>query len=105
MAQTKVNGAPEAGNGLGPKTTIISVTDSVNAIAAADLDSIINYLTTEHGVAGAGDSAFTVAGIDGDAGTDQVIHLAIQGTGSLTVGDADMGIANTTVAVVCTFVN
>ena len=50
-------------NGLGGRTVIVSVTDSGDAIANDDLVSIIDYMTTSHGSAGAGDSAFTVAGI------------------------------------------
>ena len=93
----------KASNGLGPRTLIVSVTDSSDAITNDDLLSIINYMTRGHGSGGTGDSAFTVAGIDGVPGTDQVIHIALQGTGDLTVADADMGVADTAVAIVATF--
>ena len=92
-----------AANGLGPKTLIVSITDSGDAVANDDLVSIINYMTSSHGSAGTGDSAFSVAGISGVPGTDQVIYVALQGTGTLTVADADMGVANTAVAIVATF--
>ena len=88
-------------NGLGPTTLIVKIVDSVNAISQADLSSIINYMTSGHGVAGAGDSAFSVAAIEG-VGTDTVF-VALQGTGTLTVADADMGVANTTVSIEATF--
>jgi hypothetical protein len=101
VGQTKVNGTVTAGSGLGPNTVIVSVTDSVNAVTAADLDTIVSYLTRETATG----SAFTVAGIAGDPGSDDVIHLALQGTGEVDAAEADQSIANTTVAVVCTFAN
>ena len=59
-------------------------------ITDAQLKAWIAYLTTSHGSAGTGDSAFTVAGVgtaDGSAfvsgETDKVI-LRLQGTGSFT---------------------
>lgn len=100
MAQTKVNGAIDAVNGLGPKTTIISVVDSVNNIVESDLEAIVNYLTTETDTG----SAFTVAGISGDvAGGTDTVYIALQGTGSVDAAEADQAVANTTVTVVCTF--
>jgi len=101
IGQTKVNGAVGAGSGLGPNTAVISVTDSVNPVAASDLDTIVNYLTRETDTG----SAFVVAGIAGEPGTDQVVHMALQGTGTVDVAEADQAVANTTVAVVCTFAN
>ena len=35
----------------------------------------------------------------------QTVHLALQGTGTFTAGDADLGVANHTVAEVCSFEN
>ena len=58
----------------------------------AEVDAYIQYITTSHGSAGAGDSAFVVAAVgtaDGTAfvsGTTDVIFLRVQGTGDLTVG-------------------
>jgi len=98
---TSDKGTLANGNGLGPKTIIVKIVDSADAIAQSDLDSIINYMTSSHGVNGAGDSAFTVAGITG-VGTDTVV-VALQGNGNLTVADADMGVANTTVSIEYTF--
>jgi hypothetical protein len=95
------NAAIRDKNGLGPRTLIVKIVDSGDAIANDDLESIINYMTTSHGVGGAGDSAFSVAAIEG-AGTDTV-YVALQGTGDLTVADADMGVADTTVSIEATF--
>ena len=58
----------------------------------AEVSAYIAYITTSHGSAGAGDSAFVVAAVgtaDGTAfvsGTTDVIFLRVQGTGDLTVG-------------------
>ena len=100
MALTQLETNPNsagAGNGLGPKTVIVSVTDSVDNVAAGDLESITEWLGRETATG----TAFTVAGIAG-AGT-QVVHLALQGTGTVDTANADLGLANTTVAVVCSF--
>jgi hypothetical protein len=57
----------------------------------AEVGAYIAYITTSHGSAGAGDSAFVVAAVgtaDGSAfvsGTTDVIFLRVQGTGDLTV--------------------
>jgi uncharacterized protein (AIM24 family) len=61
----------------------------------AELNTIIKYLTTSHGSAGTGDSAFTVAAVgtaDGSAfvsGTTDVVFLRMQGTGDYTVDSSD----------------
>lgn len=75
----------------------------------ANLSSIIGYITTSHGVNGTGDSAFVVAAVgtaDGTpfvSGTTDVVFLRAQGTGDLTVGDADMGIGGVTVSIEAIF--
>jgi len=58
----------------------------------AELGAYIAYITTSHGSAGAGDSAFVVAAVGTAAGTafesgvTDVVFLRVQGTGDLTVG-------------------
>ena len=58
----------------------------------AQLNAYIAYITTSHGSAGSGDSAFVVAAVgtaDGTAfesGVTDVVYLRVQGTGDLTVG-------------------
>jgi hypothetical protein len=75
----------------------------------ADLSAIIGYITTAHGSGGTGDSAFTVAAVgtaDGSAfvsGTTDTVFLRVQGTGDLTVADADASVAGVTVTIEAIF--
>ena len=95
-------------NGLGPRTLIVSISKT-GGISNANLNTIINYMTSAHGVSGSGDSAFVVAGLAGAAGavftadSTEVAYVALQGTGDLTVADADCGISGYAVAVVAAF--
>ncbi len=88
---------------------IVKVYDSNSALTNATLGQVIDYITTSHGVDGAGDSAFTVAAVgtaDGSAftsGTTDTVFLRVQGTGDLTVGTADQGISGITVSVEAIF--
>lgn len=74
-----------------------------------NLNSVIAYITTSHGSAGTGDSAFTVAAVgtaDGTAfesGVTDTVFLRVQGTGDLTVGTADQGIGGLTVTIEAVF--
>ena len=80
------------------------------------LDAVIGYITTAHGngvgtVSGnAGDSAFTVAAVGTATGiayvnstATEAVFLRVQGTGDLTVADADTGIANVAVTIEAIF--
>ena len=75
----------------------------------ANLEEVAMYITTSHGANGAGDSAFTIAGVgtaDGSAfvsGTTDTVFLKIQGTGDITVATADMAIAGLTITVEAIF--
>jgi hypothetical protein len=75
----------------------------------ANLESVTRYITTSHGVAGAGDSAFVVAAIgtaDGSAfesGVTDTVFMRVQGTGDLTVGTADQGIGGLTITIEAIF--
>lgn len=91
----------ESGSGLGTKTVIVSLVDSVDAVTESELAAVVAYFEQERGVDGAGDSAFSVVGITG-AGT-QTVHLALQGTGTFTAADADLGVSNHTVTEICSF--
>ena len=94
---------------------IVSVNRSTanGAMTDAILSSVIAYITQAHGtktgLVAATDSAFTVAAVgtaDGSAftsGTTETVYLRVQGTGQLTDADADVGIANVTVATVAVF--
>ena len=74
-----------------------------------ELDAAIQYITTSHGSSGSGDSAFVVAALgtaDGSAfvsGTTTDVFLRCQGTGDLTVGTADQGIAGLTITIEAIF--
>jgi len=79
-------------------------------VTKAVLDAVIAYITTAHGVSGSGDSAFTVAAVgtaDGSAYVNstatQAVFLRVQGTGDLTVAEADTGIANVAVTIEAIF--
>ena len=75
----------------------------------ANLLAVIGYITTSHGVDGAGDSAFTVAGVgtaDGTAfesGVTDTVYLKVQGTGDITVATADMSVGGLTITVEAIF--
>jgi len=75
----------------------------------AELEAYIGYMTTAHGSAGAGDSAFTVAALgtaDGSAfvsGTTDVVFLRLQGTGDLTVASVEALTGSPTVTIEAVF--
>ena len=90
------------------RTLIISI--SKTNITDTELNTIINYMTTSHGVAGDGDSAFVVAGVGTAtgapfvAGTTDVVYLRLQGTGDYTVDASDAhGVTGAATALVCVF--
>ena len=95
-------------NGLGPRTLIVSI--SKTDITDAELNTIINYMTSSQGSGGTGDSAFVVAGLGtatGAAfvsGTTDVVYVALQGTGTYTVDSSDAhGVTGAATALVAVF--
>jgi hypothetical protein len=98
---TKVNGVNAvAGNGLGPRTRILSLTKAaITTTAIADLNSVVAALQVG-GVAGT-DDAVTIAGIDHTS--SGVAHVAVQGSGVLTPGAAYLGVTGVTAALVADF--
>jgi hypothetical protein len=97
---TNVNGKARAGNGLGPNTRIISLSNT--DMSQAELDAMV-LLLTAGGTAGT-DDAVSIAGITAfEAGVTDVVHVAVQGTGVLTAGADYRGQTGTTMAVVATF--
>jgi hypothetical protein len=94
-------------NGTNGRTLVLKLAGT--DITDANLNSVIGYLTTAHGISGSGDSAFTVAGIataSGAAfvsGTTDTLFILAQGTGDVTVGDLDMGISGLTITVEAVF--
>ena len=95
-------------NGTNGRTLILKLAGT--NLTDSDLKQVENYITTSHGSAGSGDSAFTIAGFgtaDGSAfvsGTTELVYLALQGTGTLTDADADCGISGYTVSTVAVLV-
>ena len=92
----------------------VARTEGNGGVTDAVLKAVINYITTSHGTVGAGgssgDSAFTVAAVgtaDGSAyvsaAATTAVFLRVQGTGDLTVADADTGIANVAVSIEAVF--
>ena len=75
-----------------------------------ELNAYIQYITTSHGSAGAGDSAFVVAavgtatGVAFESGVTDVVFLRVQGTGDLTVAtvNALTGSPTTTIEAIFT---
>jgi hypothetical protein len=111
-------GGTAATFGANALKTVISTSDAGTTVIVslagtnltdADIQSVAGYLTTSHGSAGAGDSAFTIAGVgtvDGTAfvsGTTDTVFLRIQGTGDFTAATADMEIGGLTVSTIAIF--
>ena len=95
-------------NGLGPRTLVVTI--SKTDITDAQVNTIVNYMTSAHGNGGTGDSAFVVAGLAGSAagaafvsGTTDVVYVALQGTGEITTGADYAGVTGATTAVIATF--
>ena len=93
--------------GMNGRTLIVSL--AATNITDTQLNAWINYLTTSHGSAGSGDSAFVVAGVgtaDGSAfvsGTTDVVYLALQGTGDFTDATVEALTGTPTATIVAVF--
>lgn len=90
-------------NGTNGRTLIVKISKA--NITDAELFAWTQYMTTSHGVNGSGDSAFTVAGVgtaDGSAfaaGVTDVVYVALQGTGTLTVASVEALTGSPTVTI------
>lgn len=88
-------------NGLGPQTRIISASKS--NMTEAELKTLLQLMAAG-GTAGT-DDAVTIAGVgtadgsDFESGVTDVVYLAVQGTGTLTVGSSYRGTSYTTALV------
>jgi hypothetical protein len=75
----------------------------------AELNAYVAYITTSHGSAGAGDSAFVVAavgtatGVAFESGVTDVVFLRVQGTGDLTVATVNALTGSPTVTIEAIF--
>tara|TARA_B110000503_G_scaffold43763_1_gene71617 strand:- start:1765 stop:2091 length:327 start_codon:yes stop_codon:yes gene_type:complete len=95
----------KAGNGLGGKTMILTVGVGGGAISQAQMDGIVQGITTGASLVTADTSpdAFTVAGIGAfTAGASTSVVVAVQGTGTPSVVTGDY-FAAATVAITATF--
>ena len=78
-------------------------------ITDTELNAYIQYITTSHGSAGSGDSAFVVAAVgtvDGSAfesGVTDNVFLRVQGTGTLTVATIEALTGTPTVTIPAIF--
>ena len=86
------------GNGLGGKTTIVSIVGTDDStVTQAELDTFVNAITSSV----TNEPAFTIAAISG-AVDDAAIVLALQGTGTPSVVDGHYG-TDTTLSILATF--
>jgi len=90
----------EVGNGLGPRTRIYSVNKGTGDHTQAELDSLVDAMTTGTTLANSAD-AVTIAGVAGTVGTDP-LYIAVQGTGTVATTAGDY-VADITVALVADF--
>jgi len=107
MAELTSNANAKRGTGLGPKTIILTCGVGGGAISQAQLNGIVNGLTSGASIV-TGDTSpdvFTVAGIGAfTAASSTSVVIAVQGTGtpSTTTGDY---FASATVAITATIDN
>ena len=94
-------------NGTNGRTLVLKLAGS--NLTHANLQQVVDYLTTPHGTNGSGDSAFTVAGFglaDGGAfetGVTDTVYILAQGTGDTTVATLDCNIAGLTITIEAIF--
>ena len=92
----------KAGNGLGPKTSIVALTvTATGAISQAQLDAFAQAVTIQQD----GLPTFTIAGISAfTAGSTETVYLALQGTGTFTTDTSNAyGATGMTATLVTTF--
>ena len=96
----------EAGNGLGGRTRILSL--SKTNMTQAELNSVI--LALQQGGTAGTDDAVTIAGISVltesgvfTGGTTDAVQVAVQGTGVLTAAADYRGVTGVTMAVIADF--
>jgi hypothetical protein len=103
---TPSNYAVKAGNGLGPRTRIITL--SKTNMTQTELDDVVRALQaggtagTDDAVSIAGISVLTESGVF-TSGTTDAVQVAVQGTGVLTAGADYRGVTGVTMAVIADF--
>jgi hypothetical protein len=104
-AVTNTNAAVAAGNGLGGKTTIVTVGVGGGAISQAQMSGIVQGMQAGASLvtADATPDVFTVAGVAAfEAGVTTAAVIAVQGTGTPSVVTGDY-FAAATLAITTTF--
>ena len=103
---TPANFKAKAGNGLGPRTRILTL--SKTNMTQAELDDVI--LALQAGGTSGTDDAVTIAGISVltesgvfTTGVTDVVQVAVQGSGTLTAGADYRGVTGVTMAVIADF--
>ena len=96
----------KAGNGLGPRTRILSL--SKTNMTQTELNNVLRALQqggtagTDDPVVIAGVSVLTESGVF-TGGTTDAVQVAVQGTGALTAGADYRGVTGVTMAVIADF--
>ena len=104
-AVTNTNAAVAAGNGLGGKTTIVTVGVGGGTISQAQMSGIVQGMQAGASLvtADATPDVFTVAGVAAfEAGVTTAAVIAVQGTGTPSVVTGDY-FAAATLAITTTF--
>lgn len=96
----------KAGNGLGPRTRILSLAKT--NMTQTELNNVLRLLQlggtagTDDAVTVAGVSVLTESGVF-TSGTTDAVQVAVQGTGTLTAGADYRGVTGVTMSVIADF--
>ena len=109
-----LKGAGTHGNGLGPRTVVVSIAKT--NITQAELDTMLDALASGGTYSGVTNDAFTIAGVtassdagatwgDFDGGTSDVVAVALQGTGTINADASDaLGVTGAALTIAGDFV-
>ena len=104
-----LKGAGKQGNGLGPRTVVVSIAKT--NITQDELDTMLDALSSGGTYSGVTNDAFTIAGIVSDgtggafvAGTSDVVDIALQGTGTINADSSNaLGVTGAALTIVADF--
>lgn len=104
-----LKGAGTHGNGLGPRTVVVSIAKT--NITQDEMDTMLEALASGGTYSGVTNDAFTIAGVMGDqtgntfvAGTSDVVKVALQGTGTINADSTDaLGVTGAALTIVGDF--
>ena len=94
----QTTGANKSGNGLGPRTVVVSLAKS--NMTQAELDAALLALAQGGTYSGVTNDAFTIAGVSASSdagatwgafvgGTSDIVNVAIQGTGRINADSSN----------------